>query len=166
MSRGSYPILLLLAMSLPGAARAIGLGEIHVDSALNEPLSAQIDIVGATRDDLAVLTAKIANRDVFQRYGADRPSFLTSATFKVGLNAQGHPVLNVRSAEAFTDPVVSFLVDLHYGNGELIREYSLLLDPASFAQTRTEATAATVGAEPATPAPVTTAPAAQATAPT
>jgi len=144
MSRGSYPILLLLAMSLPGAARAIGLGEIRVDSALNEPLQAQIDIVGATRDDLAVLTAKIANREVFQRYGADRPSFLTTATFKVGLNAQGHPVLNVRSTEAFTDPVLSFLVDLHYGNGELIREYSLLLDPASFAQARADATAAVV----------------------
>ena len=144
MSRGSYPILLLLAMALPGAARAIGLGEIHVDSALNEPLQAQIDIVGATRDDLAALTAKIANREVFQRYGADRPSFLNTATFKVGLNAQGHPVLNVRSVEAFTDPVVSFLVDLHYGNGELIREYSLLLDPAGLAQARAEATAAAV----------------------
>jgi FimV-like protein len=166
MSRGSYPILLLLAMSLPGAARAIGLGEIHVDSALNEPLSAQIDIVGATRDDLAVLTAKIANREVFQRYGADRPSFLTTATFKVGLNAQGHPVLNVKSADAFTDPVVSFLVDLHYGNGELIREYSLLLDPASFAPSHAEATVAAVApaAAPA-PAPVAEAPTTRAAAP-
>jgi len=159
MSRGSYPILLLLAMSLPGAARAIGLGEIHVDSALNEPLQAQIDIVGATRDDLAVLTANIANREVFQRYGADRPSFLTTATFKVGLNAQGHPVLNVKSAEAFTDPVVSFLVDLHYGSGELIREYSLLLDPPSFAQTRADATAAAVAQAITTGAPVASAPA-------
>jgi FimV-like protein len=153
MSRGPYPILLLLAMSLPGAARAIGLGEIHVDSALNEPLQAQIDIVGATRDDLAVLTAKIANREVFQRYGADRPSFLNTATFKVGLNAQGHPVLNVRSAEAFSDPVVSFLVDLHYGNGELIREYSLLLDPPGLIQARADAMAAAASQAGEAPAP-------------
>ena len=69
MARGPYPILLLLAMSLPGAARALGLGEIRVDSALNEPLSAQIDIVGATRDDLIALTAKVPNRDIFQRVG-------------------------------------------------------------------------------------------------
>jgi pilus assembly protein FimV len=153
MSRGPYPILLLLAMSLPGAARAIGLGEIHVDSALNEPLQAQIDIVGATRDDLAVLTAKIANREVFQRYGADRPSFLNTATFKVGLNAQGHPVLNVRSAEAFSDPVVSFLVDLHYGNGELIREYSLLLDPPGLIQARADAMAAAASQAGEAPTP-------------
>ncbi len=52
MSRGPYPMLLMLAMSLPGAVKALGLGDIRVDSALNEPLSAQIDIVGATREEL------------------------------------------------------------------------------------------------------------------
>jgi FimV-like protein len=123
-------------MSLPGAARSLGLGDIRVDSALNEPLTAQIDIVGATRDELAALTAKVANRDVFLHYAADRPSFLASATFKVGLDGAGRPVLNVRSSEPFTDPVVSLLVDLRWGNGELIREYPLLLDPPGFASPR------------------------------
>ncbi|MDB6086706.1 MAG: hypothetical protein JWN43_4587, partial [Gammaproteobacteria bacterium] len=132
MSRAPYPLLLMLAMALPGAARALGLGEIRVDSALNEPLSAQIDIVGATRDELMALTAKVASREVFQRYGAERPSFLASATFKVGLDAQGRPVLNIRSAQAFTDPVVSFLVELRWNRSELVREFSLLLDPSGF----------------------------------
>jgi pilus assembly protein FimV len=136
MSRGPYPILLMLAMSMPSAVRAIGLGEIRVDSALNEPLSAQIDIVGATREELVALTATVASRDVFQRYGVDRPSFLASATFKVGLDAAGHPVLNVRSADAFTDPVVSLLVDLRWGKNDVVREYSLLLDPPGYAYPR------------------------------
>jgi FimV-like protein len=144
MSRGPYPILLMLAMSLPGAVRALGLGEIRVDSALNEPLSAQIDIVGATRDELIALTAKVPNREIFQRYGADRPAFLSSATFKVGLDAQGRPVLNVRSTEAFTDPLINFLVDLRWGRGELIREYSLLLDPAGFSPASRLAATSTV----------------------
>jgi pilus assembly protein FimV len=144
MSRGPYPILLMLAMSLPGAVKALGLGDIRVDSALNEPLSAQIDIVGATREELVELTAKVANREMFQRYGADRPSFLATATFKVGLDSLGRPVLNVRSAEAFTDPVINFLVDLRWGKGELIREYSLLLDPAGFSSAPRVAVAAPV----------------------
>jgi FimV-like protein len=134
----------MLAMSLPGAVKALGLGDIRVDSALNEPLSAQIDIVGATREELVELTAKVANREMFQRYGADRPSFLATATFKVGLDSEGRPVLNVRSAEAFTDPVINFLVDLRWGKGELIREYSLLLDPAGFSSAPRVAVAATV----------------------
>ncbi|MEA3151315.1 MAG: pilus assembly protein FimV [Gammaproteobacteria bacterium] len=135
MSRGPYSMLLMLAMSLPGAARALGLGDIRVDSALNEPLSAQIDILGASRDELMALTASVANREIFQRYGADRPSFLASATFKVGMDTQGRPVLNIRSGDAFTDPLVSFLVDLRWGKNEIVREYSLLLDPPGFAAT-------------------------------
>jgi pilus assembly protein FimV len=145
MSRGPYPIMLMLAMALPGAVRALGLGEIRVDSALNEPLSAQIEIVGATRDELMALTAKVAAREIFQRYGADRPGFLTTATFKVGLDSQGHPVLNVRSGEAFTDPLVHFLVDLRWGSNDLIRDYSLLLDPAGFNSARNNAEAAQAG---------------------
>jgi FimV-like protein len=155
MSRGPYPILLVLAMSLPGAVRALGLGDIRIDSALNEPLSAQIDIVGATRDELIALTAKVANREVFQHYGygADRPAFLATATFTVGMDSQGRPVLNVRSAEPFTDPVVNFLVDLRWNNGELIREYSLLLDPAGFSPSSRLAAAATTMSDRPSPSP-------------
>jgi pilus assembly protein FimV len=155
--------MLILAMSLPGAAKALGLGDIRVDSALNEPLSAQIDIVGATRDELAELTAKVANREIFQRYGADRPSFLSTATFKVGLDSKGRPVLNVRSAEAFTEPVINFLVDLRWGRSELIREYSLLLDPAGFSPATRLTDSADGGSAPvavetaaSAPAPATT----------
>ena len=152
MSRGPYSMLLMLAMSLPGAARALGLGDIRVDSGLNEPLSAQIDIVGASRDELVALTATVANREIFQRYGADRPAFLSSATFKVGMDAQGRPVLSIRSTEAFTDPVVSFLVDLRWGKNDVVREYSLLLDPPGL-NTAHEAAMAAVAS---TAAPVVT----------
>jgi len=148
MSRGPYPILLMLAMSMPSAVRAIGLGEIRVDSALNEPLSAQIDIVGATREELVALTATVASRDVFQRYGVDRPSFRASATFKVGVNAAGHPVLNVRSADPFTDPLVSLLVDLRWGRNDVVREYSLLLDPPGYAYPRPASDVASAATEP------------------
>jgi pilus assembly protein FimV len=136
MSRGPYPMLLMLAMSLPGAARALGLGDIRISSALNEPLSAQIDIVGSTREELAALTASVANREIFQRYGADRPAFLSTATFKVGVDGQGKPVLVVRSSEPFTDPLVSLLVDLRWGKSEVVREYSLLLDPPGYTALR------------------------------
>ena len=68
MSRGSYPLLLTMALSAPGAAQALGLGEIHIDSKLNQPLSAHIDIVGANEAEIAGLHAAVANREVFQRF--------------------------------------------------------------------------------------------------
>ncbi len=44
----SCPRLLVLALAFPGMSHALGLGDIRVESRLNEPLSAQIDIIGAT----------------------------------------------------------------------------------------------------------------------
>jgi pilus assembly protein FimV len=133
MSRGQNPLVLMMALSLPGgAAHALGLGEIHVNSALNEPLAADIDIIGATAEELSSLTASIANKDAFRRFGAERPEFLASATFKVSHDVKGKPVLVIRSTDSFTEPVVNLLVDLRWHNGEVIRQYSLLLDPAGF----------------------------------
>jgi pilus assembly protein FimV len=132
MSRGQNPLVLMMALSLPGAAHALGLGEIHVNSGLNEPLAADIDILGATAEELSSLTASVANKEAFRRFGAERPDFLASATFKVSHDVKGKPVLVIRSTDSFTEPVVNLLVDLRWHNGEVIRQYSLLLDPAGF----------------------------------
>jgi pilus assembly protein FimV len=138
--------LVPLVLVVPTAGFAIGLGDIHVESALNEPLSARIEIVSATPDDLLDLRAAIANRELFQRYGADRPSFLASARFEVTQDSQGRPILRVTSSEPFTEPVVSLLVDVRWHKGELIREYPLLLDPADFALRTRKAEAAVASA--------------------
>ena len=130
MLRRLCPSLLALAISLPGSADALGLGDIRVESALNEPLSVQIDIVGATDQELIELRAGIASRETFRRLGAERAAFLSTASFKVTRGADGRPVLTVRTEQAATDPLVALLVDLSWGRGELIKEYSLLLDPA------------------------------------
>jgi pilus assembly protein FimV len=80
-------------------------------------------------------------------------------------------VLAVRSTESFTEPVVNFLVDLRWHNGEMIREYTLLLDPEGLATPMPDATrvpAAPVASAPFAPvpvAPVASAPALPAAAP-
>jgi pilus assembly protein FimV len=95
-----------------GAAQALGLGEIHLDSALNEPLAADIDIVGATAEDLAGITASIANRETFQQFGVDRPAFLSTVAFKISRDSRGRAVLAIRSTDACTEPLLNMLVDL------------------------------------------------------
>src|SRR5712671_3425352 len=151
MSNGKNPLMLVMALSMPGAGHALGLGDIHVDSGLNERLAAEIDIVGATPLDLIDLRAAIANRDTFLRYGADHPSFLSSTTFKVTRDSQGRPVLAVRSSESFTEPMVNFLVDLSWHNGQLIRQYTLLLDPAGYGAPKAPVVAAPAAVATAAP---------------
>ncbi len=142
MSSGKNPLVWMMALTMPGAAQALGLGDIRVDSALNERLAAEIDIVGATALELADLKATVANREIFARFGADRPAFLASTTFKVTQDSQGRPVLALRSTESFTEPVVNILVDLNWRSGQLVRQYTLLLDPAGFSVAPTPAAVA------------------------
>jgi len=133
---------LAIALALSGAAQALGLGELRIESALNQPLSAQIDIIGATHEDLATLTARVANPEVFQRYNAERPAYLETITFKVDESSQGRAVLRIHSTDVVADPLVTLLIDLHWVNGEVIRDYSLLLDPATIQESAPNSTAA------------------------
>ena len=151
MSSGKNPLMLMMALAMPGAAHALGLGDIHVDSALNERLIAEIDIVGATPEELADLRAAVANRETFLQLGAERPAFLNSATFKLGEDKRGRPVLSVRSSDAFTEPFVNFVVDLRWHRGQLVRQYTLLLDPPGFAAEIRPGDAARAAALAATP---------------
>src|SRR5579863_5362564 len=144
MSSGINPLVWMMALSMPGAAQALGLGDIHVDSGLNERLAAEIEIVGATPLELAELKAAVANRETFLHYGAERPAFLASTTFRVAQDSHGRPVLAVRSTKTFTEPVVNFLVDLNWRNGQLIRQYTLLLDPVGFGPASPATAAGTV----------------------
>jgi pilus assembly protein FimV len=132
MPHAKTALVLLVAFALPGAAEALGLGEIHVDSALNEPLAAEVEIVGATAEDLAGITASVANSEAFLRFGVDRPAFLSTAAFRIAMDSKGQPVLAIRSTDAFTEPLINMLIDLRWRSGELIRQYTLLLDPPRF----------------------------------
>ncbi len=148
---------LLLA---PQAAWALGLGDIRLQSALNEPLSAEIDLVAPTADELSTLSAQLASRDLFQRYGLDRPAYLDSVKFQVGRGRDGRSVLLVSSAAPIAEPFVTFLVEVNWPRGRLLREYTVLLDPPVFAPAPAAppAPVAAPRAAPTAPRPATTAP--------
>jgi len=151
--------VLISAMLLtPAVALGLGLGEIRLKSALNEPFSAEIDLVAATPDEIGALEAQLASAEVFRRYGLDRPAFLNSIEFRVGRSQDGRNVLLVRSTDAISEPFVSFLVDVNWSRGRLLREYTVLLDPPVMAAPGAGAARAPVAAPTTMPAAPRTAP--------
>ena len=146
--------VLISAMLLaPSAVMGLGLGEIRLNSALNEPLSAEIDLVAATPEEVGALQAQLASAEVFQRYGLDRPAYLNSIEFRVGRGQDGRSVLLVRSSEAISEPFVSFLVDVNWSRGRLLREYTVLLDPPVMAAAGDGPAPAAIAAPTSMPAP-------------
>ena len=146
-------LLLALLLAAPGAAYGVGLGDIHLGSGLNQPLNADIELLGATPEELTQLRAAVASREIFARYGLDRPAFLSGLTFKVGHDAAGRNVLTVHTADAVGEPFVTFLVELSWPRGHLIREYTVLLDPPVFESTPTAAPAMAAPVSGASSAP-------------
>ena len=163
----TVPRLMLMACLLsPSLSWALGLGEIHLNSSLNEPMNAEIDLIGAGQEELSALRATLAAKDSFTRYGIDRPPFLSTLTFKVGKSKDGRDVLLVRSTDAIPEPFVTFLVEVNWARGRLMREYTILLDPPVYTPGERASTAAPVAAATTAPttAPTAPAPAAEPTA--
>src|SRR5580698_163904 len=155
----TLPRLMLMACLLsPSLSWGLGLGEIHLNSSLNEPMNAEIDLIAAAPEELTALRATLAAKDAFTRYGIERPPFLSTLTFKVGKSKDGRDVLLVRSTDSIPEPFVTFLVEVNWARGRLMREYTVLLDPPVYTPGERASSAAPVAA--ATTAPTAPAPAA------
>jgi pilus assembly protein FimV len=125
----------------PPAALALGLGDIRLNSSLNAPLDADIELVGATPDELASLKPQIASRDTFARYGLDWPSFLANVTLRPVHTPDGRDVIKLHSSEAITEPFITLLVELNWDRGRVVREYTVLLDPPVYTPNQEHANA-------------------------
>ncbi|WP_244244119.1 FimV/HubP family polar landmark protein [Marilutibacter alkalisoli] len=121
---------LALALAVAsGAASALGLGEIVVRSSLDQPLLAEIPIISSDPGELERLQARLASPETFARVGLQPPQGVVSGLrFMVGLDNAGNPVVRVTSSEPVNQAALTFLVEVDWGQGRLVREYSALLD--------------------------------------
>ncbi len=134
MSRSLTSVWLLLVLAIAGEVWALGLGDIRLSSALNEPLRAEIELLSATPEEVNNLAVTLASEETFARYGLDRPLFLQKINFTV-MRSRGvdGSYITVNSLDPVTEPFVTFLVEVIWSRGRLLREYTVLLDPPTFA---------------------------------
>jgi pilus assembly protein FimV len=151
MKKAVRRVLLMSALMSPTALYALGLGEIRLNSALNQPFDAEIELVSAAQEDLTALRASLASSDTFVRYGLDKPAYLSDFTFRV-VQSGGRDVLKVTSPRPVTEPFVTLLVEASWPRGRLLREYTVLLDPPAFAPERSAAEAPVAAPRAAAPA--------------
>lgn len=151
----------LLAGLLPLTAGALGLGEITLRSALNQPFRGEIPVTAASAEELAQLNVQLAPAATFERFGLDRPGFLQDLRFSVEREG-GRALVLVTSVRPVSEPFVSLLLEVSWPQGRLLREYTVLLDPPAFATPDSPSSPAPRQAAPAAPVAAGPAPAPEA----
>ncbi len=123
-------LALALAMgTTPLAVNALGMGDIHLKSALNQNLNADIDLLSVSADELSDVRVTLAPASAYQRAGIERPFHLTKLRFRADMTADGSPVIHVSSRDPIREPFLNFLIEINWPKGKLVREYTVLLDP-------------------------------------
>ncbi len=152
----------MVAMLIPAMGYALGLGNITMKSALNQPLDAQIELLSVQKGDLANLVVKLASEEDFTRVGADRAFFLTKIKFEVKRHKNGQAYVQLTTTDPVTEPFLDFVVEARWPRGRILREFTVLVDPPVLSE---EAPApmqqAGVAPQAATSAPSASAPATQ-----
>lgn len=152
----AYTLLSLLFV-LPSAAFALGMGDIKLRSALNQPFNAEIELLSVSAEEAESLKVGLASYETFARVGLDRPAALMFLRFNVEKRGDRH-LIKITSTEPIREPFLSFLVETSWRSGRLLREYTVLIDPPGMGEEEPAAVQAPVVA--------TTAPAAAPRAPT
>ncbi|AHG39964.1 peptigoglycan-binding protein LysM [Pseudomonas syringae CC1557] len=150
-------VLAISLLTCSTFASALGLGEISLHSALNQPLNAEIELLdtgGLSSEDIV---ARLASPEAFAKAGIERVFFLNDLRFTPVLRGD-RGVIRVVSSKPVTEPYLSFLVQLARPNGDLLHEYTVLLDPATspqgLAATRSRNQARSVTSAPESRMPV------------
>jgi pilus assembly protein FimV len=121
--------IVIMSFLAPLGANALGIGEIHLHSALNQTVSAEIPLVLSGDDALDEIQITLASPETFARAGIDRPSFLTKLRFVAIPRRQGGYAIQVTSTEVIREPFLNFLVEVNWPQGRILREFTVLLDP-------------------------------------
>lgn len=135
MRKAIHGTVLLLMLLLPAAAHALDLrlGTIEARSETGAPVEARIPIRNVQPDRLAQIEVGLAPARTFSRVGVDRPPELSDLRFEIVAEGADAPYIEITSRDAIDLELLDFLVELRWPEGNLVREYTLLLDPPTLA---------------------------------
>lgn len=124
--------VLILLMAFAGTSFGLGLGDIKVNSNLNDPLDAEIKIIQLQGLTSGEILPTLASNDDFRRAGVERSFFLSNIQFRVKENEAGEVFITLTTKQVVREPFLNFLVEVNWPGGRLLKEYTILLDPPVF----------------------------------
>lgn len=117
-----------LLSGLSAETVAIGVGDIHLQSFLGSPLQAEVPL--SHLGDLGVdqLKVQLAAQDDYSTMGVEY-TYLHSQLKIEPIVKNGQGYVRITSTEPITEPYLNFVLSLRWPQGQLVREFTVLLDP-------------------------------------
>lgn len=122
-------VVLCTGLSYLGEAQALALGRLVVQSALGEPLKAEIDVPDINAEEAANLRVGLASSDAFRAAGMEFNPALASLEITLQRRANGTAYLRLTSTRPVSEPFVDMIIEASWATGRFVRDYTLLLDP-------------------------------------
>jgi pilus assembly protein FimV len=147
-------------------AHALALGQVTVQSAIGEPLHAEIDIPEINAEELASLRTAVASPEAFRAAGLEYNPALGGIRITLERRPDGRHFLRLSSSRPVNEPFVDLILETNWSSGRIVRDYTLLFDPPSLRQNaaplaaQVSPAAPSQRARPAAPAPSARTPAA------
>ena len=125
-------VLILLwgagACLYPLFSYALGVGDLQVESRLNQPLRARIEVSDVSDDEWRQLRAHFGSQQSLAD-GLSRPGLLESVTFKNVEDENHRRFIEVKSVEPFTEPLFDLSIEVAAIDASVTRNYTVFLDP-------------------------------------
>ena len=110
-------------LPIPPNALALALSEIELETHLNQRLSARIRLLEISEEDLEGLNISVSQ--ITDTVVRGRHTVLNYEVVREGSNY----FLRIKSRDTIREPILSFIVELNWAAGQLIRNYALIIDP-------------------------------------
>src|SRR5690606_15510629 len=121
------------AAFLANYVNALGLGEVELRSALNQPLDAEIKLLDVGDLSAEQIIVALGSPADFERNGLERLHFYTEIKFNIVLNSSEGAIVQLSTRNPVREPYLNFLVEARWTSGRLLCEYHLLMDLPTFA---------------------------------
>jgi pilus assembly protein FimV len=110
-------------------AAALSLGRISVQSALGEPLRAEIEILEINEEEASSLRPTVALPDAFRANGMDYSQSLSGLQITLQRRPGGQRFLRLSNSRPVNDPYVDLILEANWSSGRIVRDYTMLFDP-------------------------------------
>lgn len=145
-SRVSALALVLGLTALLPQAQALSLGRLTVQSALGEPLKAEIDIPELNAAEASSLRIGLASADVYRAAGVDFNAALVNTEITLARRPNGQAYLRIGNARLVSEPYLDLILEASWASGRIVRDYTMLFDPPNLRAPKPTLLAPTVAA--------------------